>query len=256
MVEDFKQRKKTKSKKKKLGYVNDLLKLSIWVSITISIVLIGICALAYISTSKVFLVRSIRINGISHVKKDRVMSILDLDKGDNIFSWDMELAKERLERYPWIKSVSISRSFIPASVTVRIQEYKPEACAIIGGRKYLVSTGGKVFALAPKSFTGLVIKGINYLPAKTRASFLKTLTGAVQAIEKQGYKVCSVDLGPGMRTTINLGGRISLVLWDGIDMFRIKRAFIVMKRLGPREGMCMDLGFDNKVVLSFSGKGA
>jgi len=256
LVEDFKPRKKIKSKKKTWGYVNSLLRLSIWLSIAISLVLVSICAIAYISTSKVFLVKSIGIEGASHVKRDQVISMLDLDKGDNIFSWNMKLAKDRLESYPWIKSVSISRRFIPASVTVRIKEYKPEACAIIDGKRYLVSKEGKVFALAPKSFTGLTIEGINNLPVESRASFLKTLANSVQIIEKHGYTVKTVDLGPGMRTTISLEGKISLVLWDEIDMSKIKRAFVVMKRLGAREGVSLDLGYDNKIVLRSSGKGA
>jgi len=256
LVDDYKPKVKTRSRKKRWWYVNNVLRISIWISLGVSVVLVVLCAVAYVSSSRIFLVRSISIYGLSHTNKDQVLAILDLENGDNIFSWDMRSAKERLEKNPWIKSARISRRFIPASVKVTIREYMPIACTIFDNRRYLVSSEGKIFAVAPETYNGLMIRGIKNLPLSVRDECLKNVVNAVKLIEDKGGKVKSVDLSPGIRTAINIEGNNTFVFWGDIRLGEIKRAFIAMAKMQPAKGMIMDLGFDNKIVLRPLGKGA
>jgi cell division protein FtsQ len=112
---DYKETKKTASKKKTLSKINLAIRFSIWLCLGISGTLILLCAVAYVVNSELFHLKTIEVKGNAHVEKNEVLSLLDLERGDNIFSWDMDAAKGRLLGNPWIKDISISRSFIPAA---------------------------------------------------------------------------------------------------------------------------------------------
>jgi cell division septal protein FtsQ len=112
LVSDFKERVKIPSKKKTIYQINSALRLAIWICLFISGLLISVCAVAYISNSALFNVNHIDIKGNVHIKSDEVLTLLDIEQGVNILSWDMNKARKR------IKDVSIIQGL----------------CACIGGR--------------------------------------------------------------------------------------------------------------------------
>ncbi|MCD6569224.1 MAG: FtsQ-type POTRA domain-containing protein [Deltaproteobacteria bacterium] len=258
MVEDYKPRVKSRSSRKTKSHINNLLRFFIWMTLCVSITMMILCAMIYVSTTEVFHVKSIHIEKTPHLKEGEALSMLNLEEGDNIFSWDMRLAKQRLEAHPWVKAVRISRRFIPASVDVEIKEYIPIACVIIGDKRYLVSEEGKVFASAPKDFDGLVIKGVERTAFGTEEVkvLLQEGINIVRLLEGRGYLVKDISLGMGGKTEIRLCNGICMEFWDDISISKVDRALAIMKKVSPRDGMIIDLSFDDKVILRFEGRGA
>lgn len=258
MVEDYKPRVKVRSSKKRRSHINNVLRFSIWVTLCASITMMVLCAVIYVSTAKVFYVNSIHIKKTPHLTKDEVLSMLDLDQGDNIFSWDMTLARQRLEAHPWAKAVKIKRRFIPASVSVEIEEYIPVACVIIGDKRYLISEEGKIFVSAPKDFSGLVIRGGECVAFDTDQgrALLKEGIKAVRYLEHRGVLVKDMNFGRGGRIEIGLSSGVCMGFWGDVDISRIDRALVVMRKISPGHRTLIDLSFDDKVILRFTGKGA
>jgi cell division septal protein FtsQ len=217
-----------------------------------------LCAVIYVSTTEVFHVNSIHIKKTPHLTEDEVLSMFDLDQGDNIFSWDMTLARQRLEEHPWVKAVKIKRRFIPASIDVEIEEYTPVACVIIGDKRYLISKEGKIFVSAPKDFSGLVIRGGECAAFDTDQgiSLLKEGIKAVRYLEHRGVSVKDMNFGRGGRIEIRLSSGVCMGFWGDIDISRISRALAIMRKISPRDKTLIDLSFDDKVILRFTGKGA
>ncbi len=167
---DYKETRRTASKKKKLSNIILAIRLSIWLCLGISGTLIGLCAVAYVVNSEVFHVKSVEIKGNVRVDRKEILTLVDLDKGDNIFGWDMEAARHRLLGNPWIRDIRISRSFIPAGVSIGITEHRPTATLAMKDKRYYISEEGAIFAPASDRPCGIMINADNYTPRAERAS--------------------------------------------------------------------------------------
>lgn len=103
---------------------------------------------------------SIEVQGI-HVTQEKVNQIFR-EGGDsqNIFTFDDEGFKQRLESLPWVKKAEVTRSF-PSTLKIMLQEH--EASGIVVFRKlYAVNARGELLAtVTPAQATSLpLISGI------------------------------------------------------------------------------------------------
>ncbi|MGC9325025.1 MAG: cell division protein FtsQ/DivIB [Desulfomonilia bacterium] len=253
MVSDYKQRVKTPSKKKTLSQINLALRVVIWLCLGISGALITFCAIAYISNSEVFLVKEIAIKGNTHVEKNEVLTLLDLDEGDNILSWDMNAARKRLQKHPWIKDITLSRSFVPASLSVCIQEHKPTATLILKDKPYLISEDGQVFISAPDEENfGLIIQASEFdspSAGEELHDILKDSMSSVSMVEAKGLAVKDLVIESGGLVNIRLQGGITLVIFGEMTPVKIDMALKTIREMKPAAGTIMDLTCDDKIVL-------
>ena len=252
MVSDFKERVKTSSPKKTISQINTVLRFFIWVCIAISGLLITICTVVYVSNSAVFHVKHITIKGNVHVKADEVLTLLDIEQGDNILSWNMNKARKRLQNHPWIKDVSISRSFVPASVDVEIVEHKPKATLLLKDRPYLISEEGHVFISSPDAYNGLVVNAKDYTQQDMKQGLDQVLNYAIDAatlVQSKGLQVSDVLIEPGGIIALRLKNGITLTTFGQMTPIKVTMAIKTIMKLNPPEGSVMDLRCDDKIVL-------
>ncbi len=255
MVSDFsdlRQRFRTPSKKKALSQINTVLRLSMWLCLGISGLLITVCAAAYIANSAVFNVRQIDIRGISHVKADEVLTLLDIEQGDNILSWGMNDAYRRLQKHPWIKDLSISRNFVPASIEVVVEEHRPAATLFLKDRPYLISEEGLVFISSPATYYGLMIRAKDFSRQDMKEGLDRVLSGAIAAaklVQARGLALNDLVIEPGGLVHIRLTNGITLTVFGEMTPVKVDRAMKTMAKLKPSEGTVMDLRCDDKIVL-------
>ena len=210
------------------------------------------CGLAYISNSKVFQVKTIGIKGNGHIEENEVLTLLDIEEGINIFGWDMDAARKRLLKHPWVKDISISRSFVPASVNVRIAEHKPTATLVLKDRPYLVSEEGHVFSSAPQDNYGLMIQASDYEPSGTGEDLndiLKDAINAVTVVEAKGLRVKDLIIESGGMMNIRLDRGITLVILGEMTPVKVDMALKTLKEIKPECGTIMDLTCEDKIVL-------
>lgn len=255
MVSDFsdlRQRFRTPSKKRTISQINAVLRLSMWLCIGVSGLLITVCAIAYIANSAVFDVKKIDIRGISHVKADEVLTLLDIEQGDNILSWDMNEAYRRLQKHPWIRELKLSRSFVPAGIEVTIVEHRPAATIFLKDRPYLISEEGLVFLSSPDAYYGFTIQAQDFTRQDMKEGLdhiLGRAIAAVKLVQSRGLPVVDLAIEPGGLVDIRLKNGITLTIFGDMTPVKIDRAMKTMARLKPSEGTVMDLRCDDKIVL-------
>jgi cell division septal protein FtsQ len=252
LVSDFKERVKTPSKKKTLSQINSVVRLAIWMCLCISGILITVCAVAYISNSSLFHVKRIDITGNVHIKKDEVLTLLDMEQGDNILSWDMNKARQRLQNHPWIKEVSISRSFVPASVDVTLAEHKPKATLFLKDRPYLISEEGLAFASSTDKYYGFLINARDYTREDMKRGLDQVMNNAIEAAglaTAKGFQVSDIIIEPGGLVDLKLNNGITLTIFGKMTPVKMDMAMKTIEKLKPPEGTVMDLRCDDKVVL-------
>lgn len=254
---DYKETKKTASKKKTLSKINLAIRFSIWLCLGISGALITLCAVAYVVNSSLFHLKDIEVKGNAHVDKNEVLRLLDLDEGQNIFSWDMDAAKQRLLGHPWIKDINISRSFIPAGLKVRIAEHKPTATLVLKDKPYYISEEGVVFASASEDRYGLMIQASDYEPANGEEDLnriLKSAISAVSVVEAKGLKVKDLVIEAGGVMDIRLALGITLVILGEMTPRKVDMALRTLREMKPTAGTIMDLTCEDKIVLRNRGQ--
>jgi cell division septal protein FtsQ len=254
---DYKETRRTASSKKTLSKINLAIRFSIWLCLGISGTLIMLCAVAYVVNSELFHLKSIEVKGNAHVEKNEVLNLLDIERGDNIFSWDIDAAKTRLLGNPWIKDVSISRSFIPASVSVHIMEHRPTATLFLKDKPYYISEEGSVFASATEDTYGLMIQASDYQPANGNEDLsiiLKSAMSAVSIVQSRGLKVKDMVIEAGGVMDIRLAMGITLVILGEMTPRKVDLALRAMKEIKPAAGTVMDLTCEDKIVVRNRGQ--
>lgn len=252
MVSDYKERVRIPSKKKTISQINTILRTGIWICLGISGALIIICAVAYMSNSALFHLKRVDVTGTVNVKKDEVLTLLDIELGDNILSWNMNAARMRLQKHQWIKDITISRSFIPASLKVSIVEHRPVATLFLKDRPYFISEEGFVFASSPGPVFGLKVNATDYTRADMTQGLCQVVQSAVRAaalIRSQGLEVQDASIEQGGLVDLRLKNNVMLTISGDITPVKITMAKKTLKELNPPEGSVMDLRCDDKVVL-------
>jgi cell division protein FtsQ len=78
-----------------------------------------------------------------------VFEAIDIPSTGSLVTFDAGLARQRIEKLPWVSTAAISRIF-PGSLDVRITERQPSALWIDNGREFLVDDSGRVLSALKK----------------------------------------------------------------------------------------------------------
>ena len=87
-----------------------------------------------------FNIKSVKIVGDNNIDEEKILKILDLSGGVNIFSVNLESLKEKLLlSEPWIKTVQVARS-LPSELIVNIKSREVVAIAKINNSLFYLDT--------------------------------------------------------------------------------------------------------------------
>ena len=97
----------------------------------------------YVKTSTRFAVKEVVVSGGHHRSADELILQAGIDKGTNIFTLDLDVAKAKLLADPWLSEATLARR-LPGTIFVHVTER--EAGAIVAlGESYLASREGEIF---------------------------------------------------------------------------------------------------------------
>jgi cell division protein FtsQ len=98
----------------------------------------------YVTTSPRFGLRDLRIEGNHRRSKEWIASTAGIALGQNVVELDLEAARAKLERDPWIERASLSRR-LPASLSIEIVEREAAAIVALPAGTFLASAQGELF---------------------------------------------------------------------------------------------------------------
>ena len=250
MHSDYRNRFRVKSFKKKVFRINSLLRIFIWSSLGLSCAILIFCAVAYISSSKVFNIKNITIKGCSYLRQEEILALLDIEKGDGIFKSDLAAARNRLKEHPWIDDLTISRRLLPATVVISVKEQVPAAAININEKWYVANSKGKIFAPLPKGYNGLIIRSVGYVPnVNEMGEILMRCMAANRLLASKKLNIESMEIESCKRMTIRLKTGIGITTLGEITPAQIDTALYVIEEVGPGPGTILDLSCEDKVVL-------
>jgi cell division protein FtsQ len=165
-------RKKGKSRGAEGSPPETRLRAAAWLSAVLAAVALlgGASAYAYsrLTRSSMFSVRSIEMNSCPNVTKEEVWSIVRGGGKRNIWTIPVRDVSRRLASHPWIRSVSVRKSF-PDRLVVRIEEHRPVAMVNLDALWY-VDDEGQLFkrltAYDPKNLAVVTGFSVGDLRAK------------------------------------------------------------------------------------------
>ncbi len=250
MLKDYRDRFRVKSSKKKVFRINTFLRVFIWSSLGLSCAILIFCAVAYISSSKIFNIKNITIRGCSYLRQEEILALLDIEKGDGIFKADLAAARNRLKEHPWIEDLTISRRLLPATVVVTVKEQVPAAAININEKWYVANSKGKIFAPLPKGFNGLIIRSVGYVPsANEMGEILTRCMAANRLLASKKLNIESIEIESCKRMTIRLKTGIGITTLGEITPAKLDTALYVIQEVGPNPGTMLDLSCEDKIVL-------
>ncbi len=250
MLKDYRDRFRVKSSKKKVIRINTFLRVLMWSSLGLSFAILIFCAVAYISSSKIFNIKNITIRGCSYLRHEEILALLDIEKGDGIFKSDLAAARNRLKEHSWIEDLTISRRLLPASIVISVKEQVPAAAININEKWYVANSKGKIFAPLPKGYKGLIIKSVGYAPnAGEMGEILTRCMAANRLLTSKKLIIESIEIESCKRMTIRLKTGIGITTLGDVTPAKLDTALYVMHELGPGPGTMLDLSCEDKVVL-------
>lgn len=154
-----------------------------------------------------FVVGRVYSEGRSLADESRLLKALEPCYGQPILGVDLDELKERVERVPWVRSVSVSRQ-LPDTLWVRLDEYRPVARWQDGGQQVLVSESGEVVRVsdAPRFGTLPLLFGKG---SPKRAADMLRLVATEPGLAR---RVTGARLVGDRRWDIYLDGRIEVRL--------------------------------------------
>ena len=87
-------------------------------------------------------IQDVRVIGRSQTRKDELLAAVGVERGDPIFGFDTELARQRIERLGWVETATVTR-LLPDSIRIEIAEREPFALWQRGGELSLIDADGR-----------------------------------------------------------------------------------------------------------------
>ena len=232
-----------------------------WLTSALGLVLVVSTSIAvawgarrYLVTSPRFAVVDVRITGTSRVRPDEARARAALEEGVNIFTLDLDAARERLLEDPWIKEAELARR-LPGTVSVHITER--EAVAVLAlPEVYLVAKDGDVMKrLSPGDPADLpVITGITASGDGDRSALLDEVGRALDLIaeyERSGlgarYPLQEVHLAADGSASLTVGKQgVALALGGGPYRRKLEQASKVLAEVDRQAAKAEAVLLDNE----------
>lgn len=90
-----------------------------------------------------FAVKNVIVEGRHHTDVDTLRAMVNMEKGDPIFSFEPAEAKKMVERISWVKSAHVERR-LPDTIYIRIEERQPMALWQRNKRLSLIDAEGVI----------------------------------------------------------------------------------------------------------------
>jgi len=132
--------------KRLLGVLRVMGKLVLALSITAALLWGGRLAVRHVIASPRFAVREIQVTLGSHVSRDEVLELAEVEEGDRLLALDTEPMAARVASHPWVKSAQVRRQ-LPSTLIIDFTERRA-AAAVAMGNLYLVDETGHPFKKA------------------------------------------------------------------------------------------------------------
>ncbi|MCL2102778.1 MAG: FtsQ-type POTRA domain-containing protein, partial [Syntrophorhabdaceae bacterium] len=115
---------------------------SVFLALVVVVLLGAVFGYAYswMTRSSMFSIRSIEMNPCVNVTKDEIWSIVRVGGKNNIWTVPVRYVSNQLALHPWIRSVSVRKSF-PDRFVVRIEEHNPVAMVNLDALWYVDDEG-------------------------------------------------------------------------------------------------------------------
>ncbi|MGV8996705.1 MAG: cell division protein FtsQ/DivIB [Parvibaculaceae bacterium] len=90
-----------------------------------------------------FSIGEVTVSGRSHADSKALLAALGIKRGDPIFGFDTEVARQNIEHVDWVKSATVTR-LLPDAIRIDIVERKPFAIWQRGGELSVVDGDGHI----------------------------------------------------------------------------------------------------------------
>jgi cell division protein FtsQ len=164
--------------------------------ITVGLLAVGFTGVAFASAyswmtrSPLFTVRTVDMNRCSNVSLEEVWAVVRGDGSGILWSVSAKEVARRLSGHPWVRSVSVRKSF-PDRLVVRIQERTPVAMVNLDALHYL-DEEGRPF----KRLTAYDPKNLAIVTGFSRGDLLRKDPVTIRDLRKTLDLLRSVEAGP------------------------------------------------------------
>lgn len=207
----------------------------------------GAAVYSWLGHSRLFSVREIDMNRCAYVTRDEITGILSGVPQGNIWSLSSGAIGRRLLSHPWVRSVSVRKSF-PDRLVVRIEERRPAAMINLD-TLYYVDEEGTIFkrltAYDPKNFpivTGFSRGELTARDAVTLQNLKKTLEllrSTESGVLRQNVSEVHFDAQEGYTlVTRDSGMQLKIGMMDFREaMKRVEEAMPKLSSVGQARGI-------------------
>lgn len=141
---------------------------------------------AFLAVTIFFKIDSIEITATEHYTEDELISASGIEIGDNLFTFrTSKVEKELLEKYPYLASVSVTRS-LPSTLVIKAVDSVPAAAVNLASGGYcLIDENGKLLEQASTvpegipTVTGVTVSDMaegKYLTDNSKSEILVDIT--------------------------------------------------------------------------------
>lgn len=205
----------------------------VFLFIFVSLIFLAVCAAVFLK------IETVNINGNTRYSYEEIRELVNINEGENIYSFDAEENEEAILRsLPYIGSVEIKRD-LPTTVEINIVEETPYFAAAIAGDTYLLSSSLKVLERVSEDITAstdLTILKLNNVRRCIVGEYIefvdtRTLDAIIDLYKcfKSNYiddKILSVDVRSRFDIYLNYENRFSVYVGDMEDI-NVKIRFLV-----------------------------
>lgn len=104
-----------------------------------------------------FTVKNIMVEGRRHADPDTIKAIVNVEKGDPLFSFDPDAAQAMIEKISWVRSAQVERR-LPDTIYIRLEERQPMALWQRDGKITVIDDEGVVLTdQHPENFSKLLL---------------------------------------------------------------------------------------------------
>jgi cell division protein FtsQ len=207
----------------------------------------GFCNDVLYATQKAhFAVDDIIVEGRQHTNKDQLFTTIGIERGSPIFAFGLHEAALRIEKLPWVESVTIERR-LPDTIFVRLSERIPLARWQHDNRTAVIDTQGKVLAEAsPDQFARLPLLVGAGAPAEA-----KDLLDTLQAFPAVEQKITAAVRVSERRWDLHLYPKVIAKLPETEIADALKRlsGLISEQKILERDVVAIDLRVPDRLII-------
>ena len=116
----------------------------------------------FMDTSPYFNLREINISGEGYLTKEKIETLSNFSKGDNIFKLNIAGSARHIEAHPLIKEACITRK-LPDIIDIKVQERNQAAYILLAfNKKYGLDDEGVILPLLDKELKLPVVTGLGF----------------------------------------------------------------------------------------------